>query len=83
MSHSAMMPLRRHVTHSLPIFLFTLHLILVVLILDIACSWKPIVENIESRFDNYLEQENRVNRNKLQDNRVHACIYFVQPTGHR
>ncbi|SPO28734.1 probable cell division control protein CDC3 [Ustilago trichophora] len=45
-------------------------------------SWKPIVENIESRFDNYLEQENRVNRNKLQDNRVHACIYFVQPTGH-
>lgn len=46
-------------------------------------SWKPIVDNIESRFDNYLEQENRVNRNKLQDNRVHACIYFVQPTGHR
>ncbi|SNX85256.1 probable cell division control protein CDC3 [Melanopsichium pennsylvanicum] len=45
-------------------------------------SWKPIVENIESRFDNYLEQENRVNRNKLVDNRVHACIYFVQPTGH-
>ena len=45
-------------------------------------SWKPVVENIESRFDNYLEQENRVNRNKLQDNRVHACIYFVQPTGH-
>ncbi|ETS64185.1 hypothetical protein PaG_01423 [Moesziomyces aphidis] len=45
-------------------------------------SWKPIVDNIESRFDNYLEQENRVNRNKLQDNRVHACIYFVQPTGH-
>ncbi|PWN96120.1 putative cell division control protein CDC3 [Tilletiopsis washingtonensis] len=45
-------------------------------------SWKPIVDNIESRFDAYLEQENRVNRAKLLDNRVHACIYFIQPTGH-
>ncbi|EAU93202.1 septin AspB [Coprinopsis cinerea okayama7 len=45
-------------------------------------SWKPIVENIESRFDSYLEQENRVNRAKIVDNRVHACLYFIQPTGH-
>ncbi|WVQ63764.1 uncharacterized protein L199_001918 [Kwoniella botswanensis] len=45
-------------------------------------SWKPIVDNIEARFDAYLEQENRVNRLKLVDNRVHACIYFIQPTGH-
>ncbi|KIJ68547.1 hypothetical protein HYDPIDRAFT_146786 [Hydnomerulius pinastri MD-312] len=45
-------------------------------------SWRPIVENIESRFDSYLEQENRVNRQKIMDNRVHACLYFIQPTGH-
>ncbi|KAI0004242.1 cell division control/GTP binding protein [Russula compacta] len=45
-------------------------------------SWKPIVENIEARFDSYLEQENRVNRQKVVDNRVHACLYFIQPTGH-
>ncbi|KAF7985269.1 hypothetical protein HWV62_6405 [Athelia sp. TMB] len=45
-------------------------------------SWRPIVENIESRFDSYLEQENRVNRQKVIDNRVHACLYFIQPTGH-
>lgn len=45
-------------------------------------SWKPIVDNIESRFDAYLEQENRVNRAKLTDNRVHACLYFIQPSGH-
>ncbi|KAG5462744.1 MAG: Septin-type guanine nucleotide-binding (G) domain-containing protein, partial [Olpidium bornovanus] len=32
-------------------------------------SWKPILENIESRFDAYLEQENRVNRAKIVDNR--------------
>ena len=49
---------------------------------DHSCSWKPIVDNIEARFDAYLEQENRVNRSKLVDNRVHACIYFIQPTGH-
>ncbi|KAI0936669.1 hypothetical protein AcV5_004750 [Taiwanofungus camphoratus] len=45
-------------------------------------SWKPIVDNIEERFDSYLEQENRVNRQKIVDNRVHACLYFIQPTGH-
>jgi septin 7 len=45
-------------------------------------SWKPILENIESRFDSYLEQENRVHRQKIVDNRVHACLYFIQPTGH-
>jgi septin 7 len=45
-------------------------------------SWKPIVENIEARFDSYLEQENRVNRQKVVDNRIHACLYFIQPTGH-
>lgn len=45
-------------------------------------SWRPIVDNIESRFDSYLEQENRVNRSTLVDNRIHACIYFIQPTGH-
>ncbi|KAJ3574084.1 hypothetical protein NP233_g2009 [Leucocoprinus birnbaumii] len=45
-------------------------------------SWRPIVENIESRFDSYLEQENRVNRSKVVDNRIHACLYFIQPTGH-
>lgn len=37
---------------------------------------------MESRFDSYLEQENRVNRQKIVDNRVHACLYFIQPTGH-
>lgn len=45
-------------------------------------SWHPILENIESRFDAYLEQENRVNRAKLVDNRIHALIYFIEPTGH-
>lgn len=45
-------------------------------------SWQPILENIEARFDAYLEQENRVNRKRLIDTRVHACVYFIPPTGH-
>ncbi|KAJ1678098.1 Cell division control protein 3, partial [Spiromyces aspiralis] len=45
-------------------------------------SWQPILEHIESRFDAYLAQENRVNRNKITDNRIHALIYFIKPTGH-
>jgi septin 7 len=45
-------------------------------------SWRPILENIESRFDAFLEQENRVNRKNVVDTRVHACLYFIAPTGH-
>ena len=45
-------------------------------------SWGPIVANIEARFDAYLEAENKVNRMNIVDNRVHACVYFIQPTGH-
>lgn len=45
-------------------------------------TWEPILQTIEARFDSYLEQENRVSRAKLVDNRVHALLYFIQPTGH-
>ncbi|GAA6030069.1 hypothetical protein JCM8097_009240 [Rhodosporidiobolus ruineniae] len=45
-------------------------------------GWKPILDNIEARFDAFLEQENRVNRQKMVDNRIHACLYFIEPTGH-
>ena len=40
------------------------------------------METIESRFDAYLEQENRVNRSKISDIRVNACLYDEQiPVG--
>ncbi|WFC97969.1 Cell division control protein 3 [Malassezia yamatoensis] len=45
-------------------------------------AWDPILQTIEARFDSYLEQENRMNRSKIVDNRVHALLYFIQPTGH-
>ncbi|KAK8033455.1 cell division control CDC3 [Apiospora marii] len=45
-------------------------------------SWRPIVDNIEQRYDAYLDAENKVNRMNIVDNRIHACVYFIQPTGH-
>lgn len=45
-------------------------------------SWKPIVDEITTRFDHYLEAESRVNRSTITDNRVHALLYFIEPTGH-
>ena len=45
-------------------------------------AWANILSNIEARFDAYLDQENRVNRTKLVDNRIHALLYFIEPTGH-
>ncbi|OVF09062.1 putative septin [Clavispora lusitaniae] len=50
--------------------------------LDSTDSWKPIVEEINTRFDHYLEAESRVNRSTITDNRVHALLYFIEPTGH-
>jgi len=44
--------------------------------------WEPIVEYIEEQFDHYLEGETRVERVEGPDTRVHACLYFIAPTGH-
>lgn len=45
-------------------------------------SWKPIVDEINQRYDHFLEAESRINRLAISDNRVHALLYFVEPTGH-
>lgn len=47
-------------------------------------AWKPIIEEIDSRYDSYLEMETKVNRSSLtiNDNRIHALLYFIEPTGH-
>ncbi|KAL6941270.1 hypothetical protein ACO0RG_002397 [Hanseniaspora osmophila] len=47
-------------------------------------SWKPILQEIESRYDEYLDCENKISRNinNLDDPRVHAVLYFIEPTGH-
>ncbi|KAG7797266.1 hypothetical protein KL929_002972 [Ogataea haglerorum] len=50
--------------------------------IDNTDSWKPIVDEINNRFDMYLEAETKINRTTVVDNRVHACLYFIEPTGH-
>ncbi|AET40588.1 septin CDC3 Ecym_6205 [Eremothecium cymbalariae DBVPG len=50
--------------------------------IDNTDSWKPIVDEMNSRFDQYLDAENKINRTTIEDNRIHACLYFIEPTGH-
>jgi cell division control protein 11 len=46
-------------------------------------SFQEIVKYIEAQYDEILAQESRIKRNpKFQDNRVHAVLYFIQPSGH-
>lgn len=45
-------------------------------------SWSPIIEEINHRFDQYLDHENKINRASFDDMRIHACLYFIEPTGH-
>ncbi|XP_020628727.1 septin-7-like isoform X2 [Orbicella faveolata] len=44
--------------------------------------WKPIIEYIDSKFEEYLNAESRVFRTPFPDDRVHCCLYFIAPTGH-
>lgn len=42
----------------------------------------PIIEFVESKYEEYLTAESRVHRKALCDNRVHTCLYFIAPSGH-
>ncbi|RMX56635.1 hypothetical protein pdam_00002427 [Pocillopora damicornis] len=44
--------------------------------------WKPIIEYIDNKFEEYLNAESRVVRSPFPDDRVHCCLYFIAPTGH-
>ena len=44
--------------------------------------WEPVVEYVDQQFDKFLEAETRVKRESLPDSRVHACLYFIAPSGH-
>ncbi|XP_031553578.1 septin-11-like [Actinia tenebrosa] len=47
-------------------------------------SHTPIIDYIDKQFEAYLHQEMKIKRalNTFSDTRVHACLYFVSPTGH-
>eukprot|EP01136_Pigoraptor_vietnamica_P013224 Opistho-1_new@54013 len=39
-------------------------------------AWVPIENYINAQYEQYLNDEFRVNRTKIVDNRVHCCLYF-------
>lgn len=49
---------------------------------DNSNCWVPVIEYIESKYEDYLNSEARVTRKQIPDQRVHCCLYFIQPSGH-
>ncbi len=46
-------------------------------------SFQEISQYLEKQFDWVLAEESRIKRNpRFRDNRVHALLYFISPTGH-
>jgi len=52
--------------------------------IDNTRCWEPISNHIQDQFNKYLLAETRINRlnQSTPDTRVHACLYFISPTGH-
>lgn len=46
-------------------------------------SWMPVVDFLDDQHENYMRQEQQPARKEKKDLRVHACLYFIRPTGHR
>ncbi|KAG2221605.1 hypothetical protein INT45_005179 [Circinella minor] len=45
-------------------------------------SWSPIVDFVDDQHESYMRQEQQPSRQGVIDRRVHACLYFIRPTGH-
>jgi cell division control protein 11 len=51
--------------------------------LDNSASFNIITDYVKHQYDEVLLEESRVRRNpRFKDSRVHAVIYFINPTGH-
>lgn len=45
--------------------------------------WTAITDDIDKAFEGYMAAESKVLRSPVvQDDRVHCCLYFINPTGH-
>lgn len=49
---------------------------------DNSNCWSPVTDFIDTKYEEYLNSESRVNRAQTADTRVHCCLYFIAPTGH-
>lgn len=47
-------------------------------------SFKSLVDYIDQQFETYLQEELKIKRSisTYHDSRIHACLYFICPTGH-
>ena len=45
------------------------------------CS-EPILSYINEMYEEYFENESKINRLSVEDRRVHCCLYFISPNGH-
>jgi len=51
--------------------------------IDNSDCWESVLTYVESQYENFLEAETKVKRNpNMPDTRVHACLYFIAPSGH-
>ena len=49
---------------------------------DNSNCWDPVISFVEDQYEQFLDAETRVNRVQMPDSRVHACLYFIAPSGH-
>lgn len=50
---------------------------------DNSNCWDPVLGYVEAQYEAFLEAETKVVRDPdMADSRVHACLYFVAPSGH-
>nr|XP_037867001.1 septin-7 isoform X5 [Bombyx mori] len=50
---------------------------------DNSNCWQPIIDFVESKYEEFLNAESRVARKAAPpDTRVHCCLYFIAPSGH-
>lgn len=47
--------------------------------IDATDCWRPLSRYIDDQFEQYLHDESGLNRQTIQDNRVHCCLYFISP----
>ncbi|GMM35823.1 septin [Saccharomycopsis crataegensis] len=45
-------------------------------------AFQPLIDFIDDQHDSYMKQEQQPTRSEIKDLRVHACLYFIRPTGH-
>ncbi|CAF0777954.1 unnamed protein product [Brachionus calyciflorus] len=47
-------------------------------------TYKILSDYLDNQFEAYLQEELKIKRNFaiLNDTRIHACLYFISPTGH-